>query len=99
MIKDTDLLNIGYYEYGQPFYGSHKGMRYRLAREPLENVRYIPADKRGEASLRAYIWREPYSFDKTEEELKEFKDFEYSKEGLLSAIKWLNEKYESDYSM
>lgn len=90
MIKDTDLLSIGYYEYGQAFYGSYKGMRYRVAREPLENVRYIPIEKRDKASLRVYIWPEPYSFEKTDENLKEFKDFDYSKEALTEIVAWLN---------
>ncbi|MBF1250492.1 MAG: hypothetical protein HXM41_08930, partial [Lachnospiraceae bacterium] len=52
MIQDYDVLQIGFYEYGQCFTGSDTGMRYRIAREPLENVHFTPMDKRGEAHLK-----------------------------------------------
>ena len=47
MIQNYDVLQIGFYEYGQCFTGSDTGMRYRIAREPLENVHFTPMDKRG----------------------------------------------------
>ena len=55
MIQDYDVLQIGFYEYGQCFTGSDTGMRYRIAREPLENVHFTPMDKRGEAHLKVTI--------------------------------------------
>ena len=68
-----------HYEYGEAFFGSYKGMRYRLAREPLENVKFTPPDKRGPATLLATVWPEPYS---------------YSQEGLEKAVEWFNKQYE-----
>ena len=95
MIKDDDVLQIGFYEYGQCFTGSDTGMRYRIAREPLENVHFTPMDKRGEAHLKVTIWPEPFAYDKTAEELKEDKLFEYSQQGLLEAVAWLNQQRSS----
>lgn len=41
-----------------------------------------------------YIWPEPYCFEKTADEKKVSKQFEFSEEGKISAIQWMNEEYE-----
>ena len=84
-----------HYEYGEAFFGSYKGMRYRLAREPLENVKFVPVDKRGPATLMATVWPEPYAYGKTDDSLKTSENFEVSQEGLESAVAWINQQYES----
>lgn len=89
MVKNTDLLNIGYYDYGRAFSGSYKGIRYRIAREPLEKVVYIPKEQRGEAVLRLSIWNEPYSYDNTKDDIH-IKDFEYSNTGLERITDYIN---------
>ena len=38
MLKKGDLLNIGYYDYGQYVTGSLDGLRFMLGRDPLEKV-------------------------------------------------------------
>ena len=75
MLKKGDLLNIGYYDYGQYFTGSLEGVRFRLGRDPLEKVNFTPKDKRGEAKLKLTVWPEP---------------FDYTGEGLNEAIEFLN---------
>ena len=89
------FFNLMHYEYGEAFFGSYKGMRYRLAREPLENVKFIPVDKREPATLMATVWPEPYSYGVTDDSLKTSENFEVSQEGLESAVAWINQQYES----
>ena len=40
-IELKDFFAFTHYEYGEAYFGSYKGMRYRLAREPLENVFFV----------------------------------------------------------
>lgn len=93
-ILQRELFPISHYEYGEAYYGSYRGMRYRIAREPLENVHFTPVDKRGPGVLRVIIWPEPYCFEKTPEEKKVAKDFEFSQEGLNGIGAYLNEYYQ-----
>ena len=46
--------------------------------------------------MRYRIWtvKEPYSFEITEDDKKTIKEFEFSKEGLESAIEWLSAEQE-----
>ena len=90
MLKKGDLLNIGYYDYGQYFTGSLDGLRFRLGRDPLEKVNFTPKDKRGEAKLKLTVWPEPFSFDHTEDDKKKDRYFDYTSEGLDEAVEFLN---------
>lgn len=45
MLEYKDVLNIGYYEYGEAFSGSLGRLRYRIAIEPQKNYRWIPVEK------------------------------------------------------
>ena len=76
-ILERELFPLGHYEYGEAFFGSYRGMRYRIAREPLENVHFTPADKRDPAVIRVTVWPEPYSYDATPDDEKVVKDFDY----------------------
>jgi hypothetical protein len=93
-IELASFFNLSHYEYGEAYFGSHKGMRYRLAREPLEMVKFTPPDKRGPATLMASVWPEPYSYADTEKSLIASENFEVSQEGLEAAVKWINDQYE-----
>ncbi|SFC43844.1 hypothetical protein [Butyrivibrio sp. YAB3001] len=95
LIPVNTFFNLSHYEYGEAFFGSYKGMRYRLAREPLENVKFTPIDKRGPATLMATVWPEPNSYGQTDKSLMTSEHFEVSQEGLENAVKWINEQYES----
>jgi hypothetical protein len=98
MIEIKDLLNINYYNYGQCFTGSEKGMRYRVAREPLINVfRASEEEKNIEPKLKVTVWSEPYCYEKTDDELKTDNYFEFSTEGINSAVSWLNEIYKKKF--
>ena len=94
-IELSSFFNLSHYEYGEAYFGSHKGMRYRLAREPLENVKFTPVDQRGPATLMATVWSEPNAYGKTDPSLMTSENFEVSQEGLEEAVKWINDQYTS----
>lgn len=62
--------------------GSYQGMRYLL--------------KKQEEQIVAAIWPEPFCFEVTPEEQKEFAEFDFSMEGKKQAVTWLNEQYEKN---
>lgn len=91
-ISRAELFPFVHYEYGEAYYGSCGNMRYRIAREPLQNVHYTPSDKRGEASLRVVVWNGPYGYSATDDALKTEKLFSFSEEGLQQAAEWLDQQ-------
>lgn len=90
-VSVKDLFPIAHYEYGEAYYGSDRGMRFRVAREPLENVHFTPVDKRGPATLNVTVWPEPDSYRSVPEEKKIRKDFPFTQEGLEQTAAYLNE--------
>lgn len=83
MIERKTFLALNFYK-KEPFTGSYKGMRYRIARTEGE----------GGASLTAVCWPEPFNYEKTPEEQKIQADFPFSEEGLVRIADWLNERYQ-----
>lgn len=94
-ILQHDLYPLTYYGYGQEYFGSYRGMRFRIARDPLVAVNLEPEEKRAEgATLVVTIWPEPLSFADTPEEKKVTKVFGYSEEELNKIGPYLNEYYQ-----
>lgn len=91
MIEDKDVYSLVHYEYGVAYSGEYGGMRYRIARSPLERV-FGKKDK-GEAKLEVNIWRGPFCFDKTSEEITT-RFFEFTEEGKTEAVAFINGEYE-----
>lgn len=92
-IENKDSHGLTYYEHAQPYFGSHCGMRFRLARDPMEDVFLTPPDKKGEAQFEAIIWPEPFCFEATPDEEKTTAYFPFTDEGKEAMIQWLNEQY------
>lgn len=100
MIDIKDVMPISFLK-KEPFTGSFHGMRYRIekAEIPLENASEENADtenkKKPETQtvLKTFIWPQPFCFDKTPDEQKSEKSFEFTSEGLAQAVDWLNERY------
>lgn len=90
-IERGDIHKFSYFHYGEAFYGSYRGMRYRIGIEPMENVFFLPQEEKEQHKLKAYAWAEPYGFAATEDKLSE--EFPYSEEGVQAAVAWLNEQY------
>ena len=76
---DTATISFEYIKKDE-FFGSYKGMRYRLA-------------KAGD-QIEVIIWPGPLNYTKTPETKKQRKEFALSAEGKEDAVKWLNEQYE-----
>lgn len=91
-IDPKALYSITYYEYGEAYYGSCGPVRFRVAREPLVNVHFTAQDKRGDCTLRAVIWRTPFSYAATPDKEKVHEDFPFTDEGLSQAADWINER-------
>ena len=96
MIEKKEFFGLNHYRYGEAYFGSCQGMRYRLAREPLENVVFVPPEKQSPAVLLATIWPEPWSYGVTPKEERESKEFPFSEEGLEQAVAWFNERHEAE---
>ena len=60
-------------------------MRYRLRKK----------EEGEEKLLEVVIYPEPFCFEKTAEEEKQFRDFLFTEEGFDQAVAWLNEQYEA----
>ena len=90
IIDPKELYSISFYEYGEAYFGSCAGVRYRIAREPLKNVHYTPVDQRDPAVLLATVWPEPYAYGAANPETMRSREFEFSAEGLEAAAQWLN---------
>jgi hypothetical protein len=84
MISRDEFLSLNFVK-KEDFTGSHKGMRFMLHQETVED----------EKKLKVYIWSEPFGFEATPDEQKISELFEFSEEGLSKAIDWMNENYES----
>ena len=93
MITEQALYGIKHYFYGEAYYGSDEGMRFRLAREPLRNVVFSSEEDRSsdDPKLRAEVWFGKLSYENTPEEEIERKDFEFDSDGYREAVAWLNE--------
>ncbi len=65
----------------EPFSGSHHGMRY-----------YLNSSEEG---LKAWVYPEPWCFERTPEEDKISKSFSFNQEGLDAAVDWINETFKA----
>ena len=95
-IDPKELYSLSFYEYGEAYYGGCSGMRYRVAREPLENVHYTPVDKRGPAVILAQTWPEPLSYAAADPALIRSAEFDFSEQGLAEAVQWLNDQLQAE---
>lgn len=84
MLTRGDFLSLNFVK-KEDFTGSHKGMRFMLHQETVDE----------EKKLKVYLWSEPFGFDATPDDEKISELFEFSEDGLSNAIEWINEKYET----
>lgn len=80
MLKREDVLSLGYLKKAI-FRGSYRGMRFQMQKESRED----------ETLLIVYAWPEPFTFDKTADELKVSQEFPFTDEGLKHSVDWLNQ--------
>ncbi len=82
MLTRADFLSLNFVK-KEDFTGSHKGMRFLLRQETVDE----------EKRLKVFVWREPFGFAATPDEKKLTESFAFSEEGLAQAIAWMNEKH------
>ena len=82
MLKREDVLSLGYLKKAV-FRGSYRGMRFQMQKDTKEE----------ETILKVYAWPEPFTFDKTADDLKVSQVFPFTTEGLDLAVDWLNETH------
>ena len=109
MIVPQQLYNINFYK-SQNFYGSYKGMHYRIEKaeetdtvspdtslpETAETGAAAPADPR--TIFRVAVWPGPYNFASTPSEKIEFFTFPFCPESIEEICDFLNQKWDADYS-
>ncbi|MCC8142200.1 MAG: GNAT family acetyltransferase [Lachnospiraceae bacterium] len=87
-IRRTDLYNIRFYE-KMPFYGSFRGMHYRIKGED---------DADGTRQLCVTTWPGPYNFDHTDDAKKVSACFDFSDKGLDAVTDYLNRYYAEHFA-
>lgn len=101
-IQAKDLFHINFYK-TDPFYGSFKGMNYRIikyAPEPGSDAQNDSVEQKTnepELYLRVTHWPGPYIYDVTPDEDKTSRDFPFSNEGLAQATDYLNRVWSETY--
>ncbi|MBR0163937.1 MAG: hypothetical protein IJQ12_04605 [Lachnospiraceae bacterium] len=94
-VTRDSFFGLSHYECGEAYFGSFRGMRYRLAREPLKDVRYASGEEKAAGTLLASVWPEPYSYAATDNGEITDHTFPFSEEGMEEAVRWINESYAS----
>ncbi len=93
-ITKEEFFGLNYYRYGEAYFGSCRGMRYRLAADPLKRLK--PMEAPDGLELLATVWPEPFAYGKADPEQMTSEKFDFSEEGLEAAVKWIKERYSAD---
>ncbi len=96
MLERDSFMPIPYLKKAK-YTGSYEGMRYRMEKASKEREG-ADGEKKEESYLLVSLWPEPYSYDATPPEKIEFQEFEFSESGIQEGVRWLNEKYEKEFS-
>ena len=91
MVDIKDVLSFNYYTYKQPFTGSDKGKRYRIVRFEKEIQREEGAEPSKELVFQVALWKDYLSYENTPKEEIQIKEFEFSPNGLIKVVDWINE--------
>ena len=86
MIQRDDILSMEYLKKTE-YTACHQGMRYRL-----EGV----VDEDGVKKLKTTVWPEPFNFLRTPDEQKKSALFDFSEDGVVDAIAWMNDRLFED---
>ena len=85
MINREDILSMEYLKKTE-YTGCHQGMRYRLE----------GAVKDEEKVLKVTVWPEPFNYLNTRPEDKTENYFSFDEDGILDAIRWMNQRLFED---
>lgn len=80
MVDKKDVLSFNYYTYGEPFSGSDSGLRYRIERVLRDDEKIFLVS----------VWKDIFSYEKTDRSEIRTEEFEFSDLGLTKAVGWIN---------
>ena len=86
MILFKNMMPIPYFQKAA-FTGSDQGMRYRLCKIEQDDQTF----------LQAAVWPDLFCYDKTLEDQKIFQLFDFSREGIQSAVDWMNQMHDEHF--
>lgn len=82
MLQQKDIASLPFLK-KTTFKGSYQGMRFWIQKKVDEEKTYIEV----------IAWKEPFCYEKTKEEDKIRKLFEFKAEQLEHVVDWLNEQH------
>ncbi|XCP83898.1 hypothetical protein ABXS75_12550 [Roseburia hominis] len=85
MLKRIQLFPLNFYK-KEKFNGSIGKMNFRL--EKAERT----SGEDTETILKGTVWKGPYCYDATPDEVKETKEFAFAEEGICQALEWFEEQ-------
>ena len=92
MIEYKDVMPIPFLK-KEAFTGSYHGMRYRMKKAEV-----LSGENSEETTtyLSVHVWPQPFCFEKTDDSLKSEQQFEFSSDGIIQAVNWLNQIYHNE---
>lgn len=94
MVTINKIFKLEFYKKLSPFYGSSEGIRYRIAKEPLQKGKTKEEEAALNPKLMATCWPEPYNYETTPDDQKISEYFPFSEEGMQMAVDWINEMHD-----
>lgn len=85
MLRRIDLMALPFYK-KEPLTGSLNGMRYRISLKKTEETE--------QETLQVVLYPDEWSFENTDEALKQYYEFPYTEEGMVTITEFLNEQAE-----
>lgn len=82
MIQKKDIASLPFLK-KTTFKGSYQGMRFWIQKK----------EEDGKTFIEVITWNGPFCYEKTSEEEKERKQFEFKEEELDAVVEWLNEQH------
>ena len=76
------MMNLNYFTYKKPFSGSDKGNRFKYVMQMRE------VEEKKVLHVMCYVGEK--NSKETPDEIKKFRDFEFSEEGYEEALDWLS---------
>ena len=76
------MMNLNYFTYKKPFSGSDKGNRFKYVIQMRE------VEEKKVLHVMCYVGEK--NSKETPDEIKKFKDFQFSEEGYKEALDWLS---------
>lgn len=89
------LMSLNHFTYKKPFSGSDKGNRFKYIIQMV--IEEIPAEEEGKDPLKikkfkVTCWEGEGNSVTTPDESKQVRMYEFSEEGYVELLKWLNEE-------